>query len=251
MTILALLAAASTSSTGSGEHYTLHDTFLSAQFGLVALGGLLGGLLQPVAAKLSPKASDQSNISFLYSGLLGIAAAGISVYVIAHTKTDEALPLFFFALLCGLGFPAVIASAVDGIGKKTADAQREMSKIADQASSSNPEVVALSSQQLKTTMLQHPADSISAAGKTSVDAIASKAISNIAQTVQGAPESTRDIVEQLKEVATVAQTAGYSETANAAADELAKLSVDKGLNDKDAKLIAKEASERIKGEPTT
>jgi hypothetical protein len=134
------------------------------------------------------------------------------------------------------------------MSKKTADAQKEVTKIADQANSNDPQVVANASEQLKAVMIKNRAETITPDGQTAIGATANRAVVNIAQTAQATPEHTREIVEQLKEVATVAQSAGYPDTANIAADQLELLSKDKGLLDKDAKLVAKEAAERIKGE---
>lgn len=45
--------------------------------------------------------------------LLGAIAAGFSVYIAANSKLDDHRRLAFFALLCGITFPAVLASSVD------------------------------------------------------------------------------------------------------------------------------------------
>jgi hypothetical protein len=215
---------------------------------LVIAGGVIGGLLQPVYARLNPRTDAPPPIHFLWSPLLGVAAAGITVFVIAHTDTDKALPILFFSLLCGLAFPAILASAVDNVGKNTANVQAKVANIADKAQSNDPSEVANAVGQLKTVMGNNPAKTITDQGQKLVEASAAEAVRNIAETAMAKPEQTREIVEQLRDVGTVAQSAGYLDTAIKAADELEKLASDTSLTDRAAKKIAEDAATRLKAE---
>lgn len=211
---------------------------------IVLIGGLIGGVLQPVVAQLSPKQATPPRINYLFSPILGAAAAGITVFVIANSSTEDPLQLAFFSLLCGMAFPAVLTSAVDSVGKRTNEAQQQVAAAAVQAKSDDPAIVANATEQLKSALVANPAGTVSPTGQLSIEASAALAVRNIAQTVVETPDQARQIVEHLKEVATVANSTGYTDTAVSAADELRKLSEDKML-DGATKKIAGEAADRI------
>ena len=80
--------------------------------GIVSLGGAVGGFLLPVMQSAGLVESRLS-VGFTLAPLLGIAAAGISVFVLANCRLDDKLRLLFFSLLCGLTFPTVLASAMN------------------------------------------------------------------------------------------------------------------------------------------
>ncbi len=245
MSDILLLGSAAASSTPAAV-YTFESVFSTPALWIVALGGAIGGILQPIVAKLNPKTPAPENSQYWQSPLLGIAAAGISVYVVANTDTNEALRLFFFAVLCGLAFPTVLTSAVDSVGKRTDKVQQEVADIANKARSNDPAVLATATESLKATMIMNPAESITDQGQKSVETSAELALRNIAATVAADPGQAREVIEQLKEVATVAQSAGYADTALKAGQELQKLSEGDNINNA-TKKIAEEAAERIKG----
>lgn len=229
------------------DYSSFMDVFKEPALAVVAAGGVIGGSLQPVVAKFLPGASAApTRFGFLMSPALGIAAAGISVFVIAHTDTAKGLPLFFFSMLCGLGFPVVLSQAVGSLGKTTAAATREVSKIADQANSNDPLVVAAATTQLREAMVKTPATTVTEDGANKIAESASRAVANIAQTAQAAPAEARSIVDQLVAVATVAQSAGYDATTAEVAKQLEMLSKDKNVPDVDAKKVAGEAADRFK-----
>ncbi|WP_077147868.1 hypothetical protein [Sphingopyxis sp. KK2] len=214
---------------------------------VVISGGAVGGLLQPVVAKLRPAVVDPPPLQYLWAPLLGAAAAGITVFVLSNAKTDDAHQLFFFSLLCGLAFPSVLTSAVDNVGRQTEKVEKQLDAIAGKAMSDDVRVVANAADDLKAAMVQNPADTMPASGQKLIEATAQKAIDNIAQTAQQLPEEAREVVEKLKEVATVAQSAGYADTAQKAAEQLRAISNAEDVANTDTGRIAAEAAERIAG----
>lgn len=221
------------------------DAASEANFGVVIIGGVLGGLLQPIVAKLNPNAQDPENKTFFLSPLLGVAAAGISIYVLANSNTEDPLRLLFFALLCGLAFPAVLTSAVDNVGRKTTSVQREVTEIAERAKADGIQQTAEAAQQLRTTLVRNPPDSLMPEGQKLIETAAQQAVSNIAQTPAADAKTQRQVVDELQEVGTVARTAGWDGTAQAAADELKRLSG--VIDDKAVKAAAEQAAQRLEG----
>lgn len=197
--------------------------------GLIVIGGgFLGGFLQPIYAKINPQSENPPSINFLFSPLLGVAAAGISVYVVANSNTDEPMRLLFFSLLCGLAFPAVLTSAVDNLGRKTATVQKDVASAAEKAKSEGLKETVEAAKDLKDTLGRNPPDSLKPSGQQAIEATAQQAVSNIAQTAVDDPKSLDRIVKELQDVRAVAETAGWEGTAEAADEQLKKLSEEGG-----------------------
>jgi len=224
--MLALAAKTSQIVESCGGGWICAFVYQAAQLnlGVVLLGGLAGGLLQPIFARLNPDRQNPSSGHFAWSALLGVAAAGISVYVIANSETGNAIQLLFFSLLCGLAFPSVLTSAVDSVSKQTQDVQDTVAKAAEQARSNNIDDTSQAAKQLKNTLARNPAGVLASKGVTSVEATAQIAVQNIADTATGNPGATPEVINQLQQVETVARTTGYEATAKAAAEEIRKLS---------------------------
>lgn len=210
---------------------------------VVAFGGFLGGALQPVVAKLNPKSPDPTTENFLLAPLLGVAAAGISIYALANSKTDDVMHLLFFALLCGLAFPAVLSSAVDNIGRNTAQVQSEVAQIAEQAKSEDKSVNAEAADALRTTLVRNPPDTVKPEGAALIEQSAREAVTNIAQTPVETPAEQRELIEELREVGVAAKTVGWNLTAQTAADELRKLS--DSIDDAPTSAAATDAADRL------
>lgn len=194
-----------------------------ANLGLVIIGGLIGGLLQPIFARLNPRSDDPPAINFLFSPILGIAAAGISIYVIANSDTDAPMRILFFALLCGLAFPAILTSAVDNVGRRTESVQKRVAQIANAASSDGIAETAQAASDLKAVLSRNPADTLKSEGQAVIETSARMAITNIANTAVNDPSVLKQVIQELKEVRAVADVAGWSETATEAADQAQKL----------------------------
>lgn len=219
------------------------DAAIKANLGVVVFGGLLGGLLQPVVARLNPRTTNPPRATYWQSPLLGVAAAGISIYVLAHTKTDEMMPTLFFALVCGLAFPAVLTAAVDNVGQKTSNMQREVAEIAENAKADGIEDTAKAARDLRAVLSQNPPGSVKPEAQPAIEAVAERALTNIAQTPATTVADQRQVVEELKDVGAVALSAGWDKTAQAAAEQLKKLS--ETIDDKTAKAAAEHGAERL------
>lgn len=197
----------------------------AANLGMVFIGGIVGGLLQPVVARLNPRTDNPPNINFLYSPLLGFAAAGISVYVVANSKTDEPIHLLFFALLCGLAFPSVLTSAVDNVTRRTNEMQQQVANIAEKARDDGPGSTVEAANELKATLAHNPAATVNESGKMQIENLSQQAVSNIGKSADANanPNVTALIIKQLEEVATIARSSGWQGTARAADSELDRL----------------------------
>ena len=79
------------------------------EIGIVALCGLAGGLLAWLLG-IAAIASAERLTSLAAALLGGAIAAGVGVYLIAHTDTSTVAPAIFFASLCGLSWQAVLAT---------------------------------------------------------------------------------------------------------------------------------------------
>jgi len=224
----------------------IDDFFVAAKavnFGVVIFGGLVGGLLQPVVARLRPNAENPPTSSYWQSPLLGVAAAGISIYVLADSNTKEPLRILFFALLCGLAFPAVLTTAVDNISRRTREVTREVAAIAQQAKADGIEETAKAAQALRTVLVQNPPASITPAAQEVIETAAQKAVSSIAETPVTTIALQRQLIDELKEVGTVAKNAGWTGTAQEAADQLKKMS--ETMKDGSLKASAERGVERL------
>lgn len=100
---------------------------VSIVLGAGAIGGLLATAIQGLLKHDGNLVTYVIPIipfgkSVLYA-LLGAIAAALSVYIAANSKLDDLKRLTFFALLCGITFPAILASSVDQAGE---DAQQKL-----------------------------------------------------------------------------------------------------------------------------
>lgn len=191
--------------------------------GAVLVGGLIGGVLQPVFARLDPERKNPTPLNYLWTALLGLAAAGVAVYVAADSKTGDPIRLLFFSIVCGLAFPAVLTRAVTNLGNHAAEVQQDVANAAEQARSNQAADVVQAADQLKTTLARNPIDAIGAKGAPVVEATAQIAVQNIADTAAQNIATAADVVNQLQQVGTIAKTAGYTAIVAAVIEELKKL----------------------------
>ena len=215
----------------------------AANLGVVILGGLLGGLLQPVVAKLNPKSEDPTAQSYLLSPILGVAAAGISIYVLANSNPNDSLRLLFFALLCGLAFPAILASAVDNMTRRTTYVQQEVVGIAGRAKAEGIKETVQAAQDLRQVLGRNSADTVKPEGREVIDTVAQQAVNNIAQTPAPTAGAERQVIEELQAVGAVAQSSGWSGAAGTVVEQLMRLS--ETMEDKTAKASAEQAAQRL------
>lgn len=210
-------------SSGSLGFSDFLSTAVEENLALVVIGGLIGGLLQPVFARLNSKSENPPGINFLFSPILGIAAAGISIYVIANSNPNAPMRILFFALLCGLAFPSVLTAAVDNVSRRTESVQNQVAQIANAASNDGMAETAQAASDLKSVLSRNPADTLKSEGHSVIETAAKMAITNIANTALNDRSVLNNIIQELREVKTVANVAGWSETALAAGGQLEKL----------------------------
>jgi hypothetical protein len=188
--------------------------------GIVSLGGAVGGFLLPVMQS-SGLVESRLSVGFALAPLLGIAAAGISVFVLANCRLDDKLRLLFFSLLCGLTFPTVLASAMNaqsqaGIkAEKAADAITATAGKLDNKQASEAIVKALEANQAD-ALSDDPdaAEKLETAAKAVVDRLASAA-SNPAD-----PEAN---IANLSKIGEAAKASGHDATVVAVASALQTL----------------------------
>jgi hypothetical protein len=212
---------------------------------LVALGGFLGGLLQPAVARLDPSQVNPSWPNWLIGPVLGIAAAGITVFVLANSNTENKLRLLFFSVLCGLAFPAVLTSAVEGVNKQSKDVAARAERIATKAVAGNADAAAAD---LTKAMLENPTSSdINRTAEAQLESTADTVVSKLADKAETGEGATADkAIEQLKQIGTAARSAGYDGTAIRVTEELKKIeaSAETGMMQKET---AGEAADDIIG----
>jgi fluoride ion exporter CrcB/FEX len=189
---------------------------------LVVLGGFLGGLLQPAVARLDPSQVNPTWPNWLIGPVLGIAAAGITVFVLANSNTENKLRLLFFSLLCGLAFPAVLTSAVEGVNAQSKDVTERAEKIATKAVAGNADAAAAD---LTKAMLDNPTSTdIDRSAEAHLESSAETVVSKLADKAEAGTGASADkAIEQLKQIGTAARSAGYDGTAIRVTEELKKI----------------------------
>ncbi len=205
--------------------------------GIVSLGGAVGGFLLPVMQS-SGLVESRLSVGFTLAPLLGIAAAGISVFVLANCRLDDKLRLLFFSLLCGLTFPTVLASAMNaqsqaGIkAEKAAEAITATAGKLDNKAASDAIVEALEANQAD-ALSEDPAaaEKLETAAKAVVDRLASAAanpvdpeanIANLSKIGEAAKASGHDatVVAVASALQTLETTGPTKEAAKVASQEL-------------------------------
>lgn len=185
---------------------------------LVVFGGLLGGLLQPAVAQLNPSQANPSWSNIFLGPVLGIAAAGISVFVLANSKTDDKMRLLFFSLLCGLAFPAVLTSALQSVSPQSQAVEERVEEIATAAAEGDTSGAAIA---LAQTMRDNPtSQDIDRAAEAKVENTADAVVTELAtkaEASEGAPAAdaadANKAIGELKQLGTAARAGGYDGTA--------------------------------------
>lgn len=189
---------------------------------LVGLGGFFGGLLQPAVAQLDATSSDPTLLSWLIGPLLGIAAAGITVFVLANSNTENKMRLLFFSLLCGLAFPTVLTTAVEGVSAQSKAVADKAEDISTKAVSGNASGAAI---ELTKTMLENPTSAdIDRVTEAQLDKSADAVVTKLGDKAAAGDGAGADkAIEQIKQIGAAARSAGYDGTANRVDEELDKL----------------------------
>lgn len=88
---------------------------------IIVIAGAIGGFLSVARALVQPEVwivfGPHSWFQYVILPLmLGGLAGGVAVFVLTHFDGTNKLRMFFFAAICGLGFPQVIGSALTLVG---------------------------------------------------------------------------------------------------------------------------------------
>lgn len=207
--------------------------------GIVSLGGAIGGFLLPVMEQ-SGLVESRLSVGFLLAPLLGIAAAGISVFVLANCRLDDKLRLLFFSLLCGLTFPTVLASAMNATSQAAKKAEAAAETI-------TANVGKLSNADTSEAIVKALAENNAAA--LTDDPEAAVKLENAAQVVVdrltntvSSPADSKANIENLTKIGEAAKASGHDATVVAVASALQTLEKNGSANDSKA---AKNASEEL------
>lgn len=189
---------------------------------LVGLGGFFGGLLQPAVAQLDATSGDPTLSNWIVGPLLGVAAAGITVFVLANSNTENKMRLLFFSLLCGLAFPTVLTTAVEGVSAQSKEVADKAGEIATKAVAGNAAGAAVD---LTKTMLENPTSAnVDRNAEAQLDSTADEVVTKLGDKVAaGEGEGAVKAIEQLKQIGAAARSAGYDGTANRVEEELDKI----------------------------
>ncbi len=205
--------------------------------GIVSLGGAIGGFLLPVMEQ-SGLVEARLSVGFLLAPLLGIAAAGISVFVLANCRLDDKLRLLFFSLLCGLTFPSVLASAMNAQSQAGVKAEKAADKITET-------VVRLGNEEASDAIVkalkENQADALSGdpAAAEKLENAAKVVVDRLASAASG-PVDPKANINRLKEVGEAAMESGHDATVIAVASALQTLEKGNPAND-----AAQKASEEL------
>jgi hypothetical protein len=211
---------------------------------LVAIGGAIGGMLQPMLVRFDPSLQNPDGLSFAIGPLLGIAAAGISVFVLANSKTDDKPRLLFFSVLCGLAFPSVLTTAIDTLDPQSQAVENKAEIIAKTAAKGKTNQAA---DELTAAMAQNPASAgIEQIVQEKLEVSANAVVSDLAEKAGSGAAKSGDAIEQLKEIGTTARNSGYDGVALRVTEELKKLESSKAV-DADGQADAAQAADAVIG----
>lgn len=189
--------------------------------GLVALGGACGGLLQPILARFDPSQQNPDFSNWFLGPILGVAAAGITVFVLANSNTENKLRLLFFSLLCGLAFPSVLTRAVDTLDPVSQEVVKKAEDIAEKTAKGKTEQAAV---ELTATMSQNPATAaVEKEAEQKLEASANAVVSDLVQKAGTETAGGQEAVEHLKQIGDSARDSGYDGVALRVNDELQKI----------------------------
>lgn len=207
---------------GDAANAKLLDGISKQDIGLVAIGGGFGGFLQPILARFDPSQQNPDFSNWFLGPILGIAAAGITVFVLANSNTENKLRLLFFSLLCGLAFPSVLTRAVETLDPVSQEVVSKAEDIAAKAATGKTEQAAV---ELATTMTQNPATvAVQKEAEQKLEASANAVVSDLVEKAGSAESSTEQAaVERLKQIGDSARDAGYDGVALRVNDELQRI----------------------------
>lgn len=214
---------------------------------LVSFGGAFGGFLQPILARFDPSQQNPDFSNWFLGPVLGIAAAGITVFVLANSNTENKLRLLFFSLLCGLAFPSVLTRAVDSLDAQSQVVEDRAKEIAESSAKGKSFQAA---NELTKTMAQNPSTvAIEQQSQEKLEISASTVVDNLAAKAVANSSGSSAAIEQLKQIGTTARNAGYDGVALKVTEELKQIEASTGSNaaQKEVATEAADAADAIIG----
>lgn len=181
---------------------------------IVLVGGAIGGLLATAVQALIKHDGNLETFAIpgltFAKGLLfcifGAIAAAVSVYVAANSRLDDLKRLAFFALLCGITFPAILVRSIDQDAEELTQSL-ELSKDIAKDQTKPVEVRAAAAEAVATEALDAaPASEVDSATRADVRADTSAIIKSLqSEHTPEASQAASNILEAAKDAGYIAQ----------------------------------------------
>lgn len=193
----------------------------------VLIGGLLGGALYAF--------TDESKPNFWVATFAGAIAAGISIFVLAGTDTNNVLRLIFFAVVSGYSYPIILKAARDSIVNRSGSAEPQLKAAKAQAKVAPKQAAdtlkAVFSVNAAIDVDKNRASAIANAARDTVATIAAGVGDKIAAGVGDKTEAqVSSAIDSMKSIGNAATQAGYIQVTNEVINQLKSLSKGDLLN---------------------
>jgi preprotein translocase subunit SecF len=216
-----------------------------------AVGGLIAWVLQAsTGGRLLPFPWYESLPAAL---LLGGAAAGIGVYVLANTNLKQAGRAVFFAVLCGIGFRPVFQAGSDFLSgtlsqakaqSQSSDLQQSTQQLSQALTAQPPQEVQAAVQktgEMTASLVQQSAAVPDEALKAELQANSAKAVDTIAA---AAPKALGSSVQSLYQIGLAAKKTNQTNLTLHVLDSLQ--TIEASSSDQATKTMARDYASRIK-----
>jgi hypothetical protein len=218
---------------------------------LIVLGGSLGGLLSVMDAWANPvsyplSASKLASL-LLIPMLKGGAASGIGVYLLTQLDSTQLVRGFFFAVTCGLTFPAILTNGASLAETTTSQVARKAiaenaAKLRTVTGGTQLSPAAVSQVQDASIAILQAAPKAGPIEARTATAAVQQAVSDLGKTATASDDP--HVIEAISSIGTVAATHDNQTSADAALRELGKISSVAGLSD-ELKASASRGMEQI------
>lgn len=135
---------------------------------IVLISGMIGGVLAGPVQALFRTGGNLTIFAFpplsfwqyALFAVFGALAAGFSIYMAANSRRDDLLHLFFFAMSCGIGFPAVLLDTQTKVAKETQQKIESVDTIVGDRKQPIDKVASAAAASVTTTVTQTPASEV-------------------------------------------------------------------------------------------
>src|SRR4051812_18014732 len=135
---------------------------------VVLISGLVGGLFAASVQALFRSGGDLTIFAvpklnpgqYIVFGGFGALAAGFSVYLVANSQRDDLRHLCFFALSCGIGFPAVLLETQTATARQVQDQIKNAATVVTDATQSINKVAPAAAALATEAVTQTPASKV-------------------------------------------------------------------------------------------